>query len=74
MYQNINLCVKVNSQFLNESFHSYVGVRQGDNLSPNLFKLFINDLLEIFDNNCHPVTLNITKLNCLMYADDVISL
>ena len=74
MYLNIDLCVKVNSDNLSESFQSHIGVRQGDNLSPNLFKLFINDLPDIFDSSCHPVSLNITKLNCLMYADDVILL
>jgi hypothetical protein len=43
---------------ITDSFNSNVGVRQGDNLSPNLFKLFINDLPEIFDQTCNPVILN----------------
>ena len=34
----------------------------------------MNDLPEVFDNGCQPVTLDITKINCLMYADDVILL
>ena len=72
MYENINLSVKVNPNNLSTDFQSFVGVRQGDNLSPNLFKIFINDLPEIFDNRCKPVILNTTRLNCLMYADDVI--
>ena len=33
MYQNIDLCVKVDSQHVSESFYSHIGVRQGDNLS-----------------------------------------
>ena len=43
MYQNIKSCVSVggeNSLF----FTSNCGVRQGDNLSPVLFSMFLNDL------------------------------
>jgi hypothetical protein len=47
---------------------------KGDNVSPNLFKLFINDLPDVFDNSCQPVTLDVSKLSCLMYADDIILL
>lgn len=72
MYAKTELCVKLDSIHATNFFPSNVGVRQGDNLSPNLFKLFINDLPEQFDNSCYPVKLNNLKLNCLMYADDVI--
>jgi len=74
MYGNIDLSVKTDASHITDSFKSYIGVRQGDNLSPNLFKLFINDLPLIFDNTCDPVKLHKTSLNCLMYADDVILL
>lgn len=72
MYKNTSLCVKTNSNTLTENFPSDIGVRQGDNLSPTLFKLFINDLPEIFYSSCCPVLLNNSTLNCLMYADDLI--
>jgi hypothetical protein len=39
-------------------------------LSPNIFKLYINDL----DWNCCPVQLGTITLNCLMYAGDLILL
>ena len=74
MYQNIDLCVKVDSQHVRESFHSHMVFVKGDNVSPNLFKLFINDLPDVFDNSCQPVTLDVSKLSCLMYADDIILL
>ena len=47
---------------------------RGDNLSHNLFKLFINDLPEIVDQTCTPVTLNSLKLNCLLDVDDIVLL
>jgi hypothetical protein len=35
---------------------------------------YIYDLPEIFDQTCNPATLNSLKLNCLLYADDIVLL
>lgn len=71
MYLDNILQVKIGHNLTND-FHSELGVRQGDTLSPNLFKIFINDLADIFDNECGAISLGTFNLNCLMYADDVI--
>ena len=42
IYQNTKACIKLNNTVSN-SFNCNIGVRQGDNLSPLLFSLFIND-------------------------------
>ena len=57
MYANIDLYVKTNPIYTTGNFQSFVGVRQGKNLKPNLFKIFINDLPTIFNANCKPVEL-----------------
>ena len=57
---------------MTDEFHSEIGVRQGDTLSPNLFKNSMNDLLDIFDEECDGASLGNFKINCLMYADEVI--
>ena len=66
------LCVKTNQNELTNFFHSNIGVHQGDNLSPNLFKIFVNDFKGHLDSNCDPVRLNSTPLSCLFYADDLV--
>jgi hypothetical protein len=43
MYSYSTSCVKINDK-LTEFFATKLGVKQGDNLNPNLFKIFINDL------------------------------
>ena len=43
MYANIKSCVTVNGQD-SQFFNSNRGVRQGDNISPVHFSLFLNDL------------------------------
>ena len=74
MYKKSELCVKINDKNMTPVFRSFVGVRQGDVLSPNLFKLFLNDLPDIFENVTGSVNVNNSIVDCLMYADDIVIL
>jgi exonuclease III len=73
MYKKTQLCVKVGSQMSN-SFPSNIGVRQGDNLSPTLFKIYTHDLPDIVDHKCDAPTLDTSKVGCLLFADDAVVL
>ena len=73
MYEISQSRVKVNNR-VTDFFPIQLGVKQGDNLSPNLFKIFINDLPSLLENTPDPVILNDKPVNCLMYADDIILL
>ena len=46
---NVNLCVQVKGG-LTQNFQPEVGVKQGCNLSPNLFNTFLYDLENIFSD------------------------
>ena len=52
LYENTLSCVKLSRGLIN-SFKSSVGVCQRCNLSPILFNLFINDLMELFSPSNH---------------------
>lgn len=71
MYSNTELCVKINESLTN-SFQSQTGVRQGDVLSPNLFKIFVNDIPKYLSNAVDSVDLNDKPIHCLLYADDIV--
>ena len=72
MYEKNKLSVRL-PRGIAEFFPSNVGLKQGCNMSPILFNLFVNDINEIFDVRfCHPVSLGNIKLSNLLYADDLI--
>ena len=74
MYDNLKACVYSNNN-LGEMFNVTVGTRQGCNLSPSLFNLYINDIPSLLEKaNCNPVSLHNAKINCLLYADDMLVL
>ena len=80
MYEGIKSCV-FSGNIKSNYFTSNTGVRQGENLSPMLFALYINDLenhliskgntcLDFKDQMCN----NYVKLLVLLYADDTVLL
>ena len=82
MYSNIKSCISHNNN-ISGFFSCEKGVRQGENLSPLLFSLFLNDLETWLQyNNCQGITVmniqsdivlqNGLKLLLLLYADDTV--
>jgi hypothetical protein len=49
MYENAKSCVRQGTN-LSKYFQSNVGVHQAENLSPVLFSLFLNGLVEFISN------------------------
>ena len=51
------------------------GVKQGDNLSPTLFNIYVNDFpKKLAEGQTSPVKIAGKDTNCLMWADDIIIL
>ena len=81
MYQNIKYCVASEGQ-LSDFFVSNVGVRQGENLSPLLFSIYVDDLENYLSTNGSVQlevdkmfnTENVLKLLVLLYTDDTLIL
>ena len=69
MYTDNILRMKILGHGMTDEFHSVIEVRQGDTVRPNLFKIFINHLTDIFDEGYDGVSLGNFEINCLMYAD-----
>ena len=70
IYRSTKYSIKLQSG-TTELFESNRGVKQGCNLSPQLFNLFIDDISNSIDN-FDPVNINLQKLNCIMFADDLL--
>ena len=71
MYKSVKYCVKVDNGYT-DPISSDRGLKQGCVLSPILFNLFIDDIDNIFDQTCAPLSLMDVELNHLLYADDLI--
>ena len=74
MYMKSSASVKVDGG-LSQPFMVKRGVRQGDILSPLLFNIYINDIIEEFQQEeCDPPIIMNDKVGCLLYADDLMVL
>ena len=88
MYDSAKSFVRQNHQMSNY-FYINIGVRQGENLSPILFSLFLNDLVEFMSHGfdglpditeaihllCDNDDVEVYfKLYLLLYADDTVIL
>ena len=87
MYSEVKSCIQTNGQ-LTEYFSCSLGLRQGENLSPILFALFVNALKEYLQGHFDGRTLlkeisaeisnnlssELYNIFLLMYADDTVIL
>ena len=72
MYDKLQICVRLQNG-LTYPFRSKVGLKQGCNLSPILFNIFINDFVQgLSELQTDAPSLENLKIGCLLYADDLV--
>ena len=71
LYKDTMSCVQVNG-IKTGWFATMQGVRQGDNLSPTLFSIYINDLAVELKNLNLGVKMGDLHICILLYADDIV--
>ena len=71
MYEKTEYCIKMKGGHT-PPIISNLGLKQGCPLSPMLFNLYIDDIKDIFDDQCDPVILQQRKISHFLYADDLV--
>ena len=73
IYKSVKSCVKVNGH-VTDYFESYMGVIQGEPLSPLMFIFFLNDISSAINNNhIDSISLDEIQIFMLLFADDTFS-
>ena len=68
LYQNAKSCVRSGMKY-SEFFMSNIGVRQGENLSPLLFSIFLNDLTDFMSKAYNGLT-DVCKISHLLFDNN----
>jgi hypothetical protein len=71
IYTHPESCIRINDMFSNY-FPVRNGVRQGDNISPTLIFLYINELANEIKSMNVGISVGNIKLNILLYADHMV--
>ena len=71
LYSCTEACVKISPTIRTEWFETCFGVRQGDNLSPTLFNIYLNDLAVKVQESRLGIDVNGRNIGILLYADDI---
>jgi hypothetical protein len=71
MYGNNYMSVKLGNK-LTDTFKSQLGVKQGVVLTPNIFKICLNDFGTLIDKSEIGTKLSNKTIGCLLYGDDLV--
>ena len=57
---------------ITQPLNTTIGCKQGCVFSPLTFNLYINGLPSVYNNDCDPIHMDDSDINCLMWADDCV--
>jgi hypothetical protein len=69
LYRKAKSCAKTNAGLSPNFFFSNIGLRQGENVSPVLYSIFINDLKEFLATDVTSLTVPFTLANEFLFED-----
>ncbi|VDI51031.1 Hypothetical predicted protein [Mytilus galloprovincialis] len=72
LYSNLKSAIRLSPMMFTDWFSVDSRVRQGDNLAPTLFALFIDDLVPLIKGLSQGVLVGNDMISCFFYADDVV--
>jgi len=70
-YNKLNVCVHWNGVY-SSKFAIFCGVRQGSVLSPLLFNIYVDDLIDKLESKGYGWNIGKYFFSCVMYADDLL--
>ncbi len=70
LYSEVECCVKING-FNSDWFSVNTGLKQGCLVSPVLFNLYINDLVDVINRTNKGVEIGDRTVSIMLYADDI---
>ena len=73
IYESSSSCVRINDK-LTDWFDCKSGAKQGDNLSPTIFAIFINDFVKEINDLEIGFHIGEKNVSALLYADDIVLL
>jgi hypothetical protein len=74
-YYNESYMLIMNQDEMSSLFRTRVGVRQGGVVSPKLFNIYIEDIINLVNESCEPgVQMGNLNIKVILYADDIIVL
>ena len=71
MYNDVSFSISL-ANGITQPFQTSIGVKQGCVLTRTCFSVYMNDLVEHFNLECDPVSINGKSISCLLYADDIV--
>ena len=71
LYQNVKCAIRINGTH-SDFFNVNIGLKQGCLISPALFNLYVNDLIEEINSIKCGITVGNEMVSALMYADDMV--
>lgn len=72
LFSNTMASIQLTNTLQTEWFSNDSGVRQGDCISPTMFSLYINDLVNYLKDTGPVLTFGEVSINSLLFADDMV--